>query len=61
MLRPSPLFTACLALACFLSPAGVRAAAKPHPAHPEPFQETGFLNRKIELHGVTYRFQVYLP
>jgi acetyl esterase/lipase len=29
--------------------------------HSEPEQETGFLNRKIELHGVTYRFQVYLP
>jgi len=27
-------------------------------AHP---QETGFLNRRIELRGVTYRFQVYLP
>jgi hypothetical protein len=24
-------------------------------------QDTGFLNRKIELHGITYRFQVYLP
>ena len=24
-------------------------------------QETGFLNRKLELHGLTYRFQVYLP
>ena len=24
-------------------------------------QETGFLNRSIELHGVAYRFQVYLP
>lgn len=32
----------------------------PHPA-PEPAQETGFLNRRIELHGVTYHFQVYLP
>jgi len=30
-------------------------------AAPEPPQETGFLNRKIELHGVAYRFQVYLP
>src|ERR1700677_2000892 len=28
---------------------------------PEPPQETGFLNRKIELHGATYRFVVYLP
>jgi acetyl esterase/lipase len=26
-----------------------------------PAQETGFLNRRIELHGVNYRFQVYLP
>jgi len=36
-------------------------AAKPRQAHPEPSQETGFLNRKIELHGASYRFQVYLP
>ena len=28
---------------------------------PQPQQETGFLNRTIELQGVTYRFQVYLP
>jgi len=34
---------------------------KAHHEKPEPPQETGFLNRKIELHGVTYRFQVYLP
>jgi predicted peptidase len=26
-----------------------------------PFQETGFLNRSITLHGVVYKFQVYLP
>ena len=30
-------------------------------AHTEPAQETGFLNRKIELQGITYRYQVYLP
>ncbi len=24
-------------------------------------QETGFLNRKVEVKGVTYRFQVYVP
>jgi acetyl esterase/lipase len=30
-------------------------------AKPEPYQETGFLNRTLTLHGVTYRFQVYLP
>jgi predicted esterase len=28
---------------------------------PEPLQDTGFLNRKIESHRVTYKFQVYLP
>jgi acetyl esterase/lipase len=37
------------------------AASKPHHDKPEPAQETGFLNRRIELHGVSYRFQVYLP
>ncbi len=36
-------------------------AAKSHPPTPELAQETGFLNRKIELRGITYRFQVYLP
>jgi poly(3-hydroxybutyrate) depolymerase len=30
-------------------------------SHPKSFQETGFLNRTLDLHGVTYRFQVYLP
>jgi len=31
--------------------------------HPQqsPVQETGFLNRTVELHGATYHFQVYLP
>jgi poly(3-hydroxybutyrate) depolymerase len=55
---------ACLTLSCTLGPgAAFGAAAKEHapkPA-PEPQQDTGFLNRKIELHGVTYKFQVYLP
>ena len=36
------------------------ASKKVH-ERPEPPQETGFLNRRIELHGATYRFQVYLP
>lgn len=35
------------------------AGAKPKP--PQPPQETGFLNRRIEMHGTTYHFQVYLP
>jgi poly(3-hydroxybutyrate) depolymerase len=37
------------------------AAHASRPAAPMAPQETGFLNRKIALHGATYRFQVYLP
>jgi len=37
------------------------ARALEHPSRSEHEQETGFLNRKVELHGTTYRFQVYLP
>lgn len=55
---------ACLSLFCLSLAAPAFAASHPgsgqRPA-PEPQQETGFLNRKIELHGITYRFQVYLP
>jgi len=61
---PDPLRVAVfsLTLACALAPGSASATvAKPHLTVPEPPQETGFLNRKIELHGVTYRFQVYLP
>ena len=47
------------------TPATVATPASTHakapPVRPEPPQETGFLNRRIELHGVNYRFQVYLP
>jgi acetyl esterase/lipase len=68
MLRFARLFAACLVLACASSPVwalstqSTRTVASPaHSTHSEPPQETGFLNRRIELHGVTYRFQVYLP
>jgi poly(3-hydroxybutyrate) depolymerase len=54
------LFAACLSLAWAFSPQGV-AAASARPARTENQQETGFLNRRIELHGATFRFQVYLP
>jgi len=53
-------FLSAVALALH-APAAARASAA-HAFVPEPpLQETGFLNRRIELHGVTYRFQVYLP
>jgi len=52
--------TICLSLACVLTP-GAYGAAAARKDKPETAQETGFLNRKIELHGITYRFIVYLP
>ncbi len=36
------------------------SAGKDHPPRP-PAQETGFLNRRMDLHGIQFRFQVYLP
>jgi poly(3-hydroxybutyrate) depolymerase len=48
-----------LALLCALGLAAPSASARSHKS--EPSQETGFLNRKVEMHGTTYRFQVYLP
>jgi hypothetical protein len=43
------------------SPLHAAPAAGEHHRHPETVQETGFLNRRITLHGVTYKFQVYVP
>jgi acetyl esterase/lipase len=59
MPRFVPSSVACLALGCAFWPCaagGIVAKAKP-----EPPQDTGFLNRKIESHGVIFKFQVYLP
>jgi acetyl esterase/lipase len=62
MSRRFPTCVLCLALlSAALPAAGRAAAAKTRPAKPEPPQETGFLNRRIELHGITYKYQVYLP
>jgi poly(3-hydroxybutyrate) depolymerase len=62
MLRFARLFAVCLALAWTLPPGmALSSAAKDRKSHTEPPQETGFLNRSIELSGVSYRFQVYLP
>ena len=62
MPRRFPVSLHCMALACVAWPALARATTgTAHSARTEPPQETGFLNRKIELAGVTYRFQVYLP
>jgi dienelactone hydrolase len=62
MFRPHRFLVICAAIACAAGPGLAHGtAAKARPARPEPPQDTGFLNRKIELHGVIYRFQVYLP
>lgn len=38
------------------------AATGPRSPYPKPpAQETGFLNRRIDMRGATYKFQVYLP
>ena len=37
------------------------AAASGKHAQTAPVQETGFLNRTVEVRGVAYKFQVYLP
>ena len=63
MFRLLRLPAVCAALLWVLAPgflrAGVPAAAR-H-SHREPPQETGFLNRRVESNGISYRFQVYLP
>lgn len=63
MSRPFLTSAALLALACLLLPGAAHGiAAQPHHTPPPaPPQDTGFLNRRIELHGTTYHFQVYLP
>jgi acetyl esterase/lipase len=68
MLRVARFLAACLFLTLASLPAWALSTQSTRTStggaritHTEAEQETGFLNRKIELHGVTYRFQVYLP
>src|SRR5260370_6349946 len=63
MVRPPRVLAASLCIACGVLPAAGRGAeARNHTPLPmPPSQETGFLNRKVEVGGVTYRFQIYLP
>jgi len=60
MLRCARTAAALLCLLWALAPAQASGVRGRHP-RPEPPQETGFLNRTLEFHGATYRFQVYLP
>ena len=64
MLRSSRFLTIALAVTwtfLMLCPALSAEGVRFHRAKPETKQETGFLNRRVELHGATYHFQVYLP
>jgi len=66
MLRPPGILAFCLWTVYAAAPISAHAAlgavrGTVRPPRPEPVQETGFLNRRLDLHGVTYRFQVYLP
>jgi predicted esterase len=62
MLRTLRFLAAGLSLGCVITPAAAQALRGAGcRAQPEPPQETGFLNRTVELHGAAYRFQVYLP
>src|ERR1700692_3965235 len=62
MVRLPRVLVASLCIAWGLLPTAARAAAsRTHSQSQAPPQETGFLNRKVEVNGVTYRFQIYLP
>jgi len=63
MLRSVGFFSVCLWIGWATVPGLVphAVAAGGRHEHREPQQETGFLNRKIEWHGTSYRFQIYLP
>jgi dienelactone hydrolase len=63
MLRPSRFLALLFWTLCLATLPGSALAASPNSSHAPTLapQETGFLNRKIFLHGVSYRYQVYLP
>jgi poly(3-hydroxybutyrate) depolymerase len=64
MFRFLQILGACAAaILCLPAPAAAHAsapAASHHERH-EALQETGFLNRRVEVNGVSYKFVVYLP
>jgi predicted esterase len=60
MRRILKLLAACLFLAGGLAPIPLYSAG-PKGFHKHPQQETGFLNRWIQVGTASYRYQVYLP
>ncbi len=55
------LLVACLCLAWGSAPALLHAAPGSKESHKHPPQETGFLNRWIQMGAASYRYQVYVP
>jgi predicted esterase len=55
------LLAACLIAFWGLAPIPLQAKPGGKESHRHPPQETGFLNRRIDIRGVSYRFQVYVP
>jgi pimeloyl-ACP methyl ester carboxylesterase len=60
MHRNLRLIAALLCIAWGLAPALLHASRRAKESRIPP-QETGFLNRRIQINGATYRYQVYLP
>ena len=62
MFRFLRISAVCAAVAWALAPGSANAAISAGSHHrQEPPQETGFLNRRVVVNGISYRFQVYLP
>jgi poly(3-hydroxybutyrate) depolymerase len=61
MCRSIRLFAVVVAISLSSLPALAAPGAGGRKAPAGPPQETGFLNRRIEVKSVTYRYQVYLP
>ncbi len=51
----------CIAMGLSTNAAHSAGGRRSPASQPAVRQETGFLNRNVELHGVTHHFQVYLP
>ena len=55
------MLASCLIICGGLASIPLHAASGTKESYGHPPQETGFLNRRFELRGVSYRYQVYVP
>ena len=61
MQRTLRLIAACLCFTWGVTPTVLQAAQMPKDFHRHHLQETGFLNRRIQVGAFNYRYQVYVP